>query len=512
VSERNLPGRPDLEHLKRQAKALRQAFLEGDAEAAARVQAVVGAKADLKLTEAQRVIAREYGFRSWARLRAHVAGSRGVGDAVDGFLRLVLAGDRSGALSVLEAEPRIVEASVHVAAVLGLETAVRRHLAGDPAAVNSRSGTPSGEPLLWLCYSPFHGESADRDDGLAAVARVLLNAGADPNTKDGHYHVPALYAVTGVRNVPRIARMLLEAGASPTDGESVFHAAERFHEESLELLLEYGVDLNFTGDWGNTALHFLLNWWDVASDGRVEEGLRWLLDHGADPDVRSGREQESALHAAARRGQQPEIVRLLIRHGADVNARRADGRTAWLLAMRGGSDAVAAVLAEAGAMPEMLSPADTLLAVCGRGDAAEASRIASADTVASLEPTDLRLLPEAASRGRFDVVTACLGAGFPVDTTDASGASALHHAAIRGRAPIVRELLRRGADFRIRDIEHTASPFGWACFGADIGFAADGEYEASVRALLDAGARPSAEDHVPAHAGVLEVLRSVADR
>ena len=58
MSERNLPGRPDLEHLKRQAKALRQAFLEGDAEAVARVQAVVGAKADLKLTQAQRVIAR----------------------------------------------------------------------------------------------------------------------------------------------------------------------------------------------------------------------------------------------------------------------------------------------------------------------------------------------------------------------------------------------------------------------------------------------------------------------
>jgi ankyrin repeat protein len=180
--------------------------------------------------------------------------------------------------------------------------------------------------------------------------------------------------------------------------------------------------------------------------------------------------------------------------------------------MRGGFDAVAAVLAEAGAVPEMLSPADTLLAVCGRGDTSGARRIASTDAVASLEPADLRLLPEAASRGRFDVVTACLAAGFPVDTTDASGSSALHHAAIRGRAPIVRELLRRGADFRIRDSEHTGSPLGWACFGADIGFEADGEYEASVRALLDAGARLSAEDHVPAHAGVLDVLRSVADR
>src|SRR4029450_3211651 len=44
------------------------------------------------------------------------------------------------------------------------------------------------------------------------------------------------------RIVP-IARLLLDAGANPTDGESVFHAAEHFHEEALELLLRAGADL-----------------------------------------------------------------------------------------------------------------------------------------------------------------------------------------------------------------------------------------------------------------------------
>src|SRR6185369_5837669 len=128
------------------------------------------------------------------------------------------------------------------------------------------------DPLLWLCYSPFHGESEARDAGLLATARLLLAAGADPNTRDARHGVPALYAVTGARSVLPIARLLLDAGANPTDGESVFHAAEHFHEDALELLLRAGVDLNYVGDWGNTAPYFLLLWWDVEKEPKIKLG------------------------------------------------------------------------------------------------------------------------------------------------------------------------------------------------------------------------------------------------
>jgi ankyrin repeat protein len=118
-----------------------------------------------------------------------------------------------------------------------------------------------------------------------------------------------------------------------------------------------------------------------------------------------------------------------------------------------------------------------------------------------------RTKSDAAAAGRSDVVSACLSAGFPVGMPDESGATALHNAALRGRAAIARELLRAGADHRIHDPEHHGSPLGWASFGADIGFEPSGDYEGTADALLQAGARLSPTDHRPTHAGVLEVLR-----
>ena len=73
MPSRDLPARPNLDHLKHEAKALQNAFDEGDATARKRVRDVLGADAEaIKLTDAQRVIAREYGFPTWARLREHV--------------------------------------------------------------------------------------------------------------------------------------------------------------------------------------------------------------------------------------------------------------------------------------------------------------------------------------------------------------------------------------------------------------------------------------------------------
>src|SRR4029453_7475086 len=55
---RDLPESPNLDHLRKQAKALLRALKQSHPEA--------------KLTEAQHAVARSYGFASWAKLRAHI--------------------------------------------------------------------------------------------------------------------------------------------------------------------------------------------------------------------------------------------------------------------------------------------------------------------------------------------------------------------------------------------------------------------------------------------------------
>src|SRR4029453_11743860 len=55
---RDLPEFPNLDHLRKQAKALLRALKQSNPEA--------------KLTEAQHAVARSYGFARWAKLKAHI--------------------------------------------------------------------------------------------------------------------------------------------------------------------------------------------------------------------------------------------------------------------------------------------------------------------------------------------------------------------------------------------------------------------------------------------------------
>ena len=65
-----LPVNPNLEYLKSRAKSLLKLALAGDQVALERLQGVTSS--DFKLADAQFVVAREYGFPSWAQLKHHV--------------------------------------------------------------------------------------------------------------------------------------------------------------------------------------------------------------------------------------------------------------------------------------------------------------------------------------------------------------------------------------------------------------------------------------------------------
>jgi ankyrin repeat protein len=488
---RSLPERPNLDHLKNEAKALHKTL---------RAQ-----NPDVKLTDAQRQLAREYGFPTWAKLRAHVQNVRSGDDGIAAFLRAIQEQNRDAAQEMVAKNPRLVSTSLHVAASLGEVEAVRQ-LSSDRAKVNAKAGDPAAAPILFLCFSPFHGQNDARDRGLFESARVLLAAGADPNTVDGRYGVSALYGVTGMHNRPGIARLLLQAGANPTDGESVFHAAERFHEDALILLREFDVQLNQVGEWGNTPLYFLLRWHDLASDEKAALGVYWLLANGADPNVASGKELENSLHVAARRGQPIEVIEKLLAHHANVDLRRGDGATAWRLAKRNGHDEIAQLLESSGATPEPFSATDELLAACGRGDVDAARRLSSSAIVTSLPRSDRAMLGEAAAAGRVRTVEACIAAGFDVNEVNDRAATPLHEAAINGFHEIVSALVAAGSDLTMRDPEHKATPLGWAIFGADYVGNRGGDYEKTIRALITAGAKGTETEHEPRHPGARSAL------
>src|SRR5207237_3765496 len=77
---RDLPARPSLDSLRKQAKRLARDVAAGNGEAIARVHAQLPrAKLPLSNRDAQLVVAREYGFVGWSALTAEVQKRVGAG-------------------------------------------------------------------------------------------------------------------------------------------------------------------------------------------------------------------------------------------------------------------------------------------------------------------------------------------------------------------------------------------------------------------------------------------------
>src|SRR5690349_8708521 len=105
---RVLPLHPNLEHLKKQAKDLLHDFVQGNPAAVKQFNSVVAisAAARPKLADAQHVIAHEYGFASWAKLKEHVQ-SRGPVDPVKTLVDAVNINDEERVAQVLQQHPEL---------------------------------------------------------------------------------------------------------------------------------------------------------------------------------------------------------------------------------------------------------------------------------------------------------------------------------------------------------------------------------------------------------------------
>src|SRR5206468_2929148 len=145
---------------------------------------------------------------------------------------------------------------------------------------------------------------------------------------------------------------LLKAGVSPNlvdpEGTPALMAAALFSTERvMQVLLEHGSDPNRAGASGTTALM-----WSVPD----LEKVRLLLEHGANVNARSETDRTPLLVAAGYPGT-VDLLRLLLDKGAELRAEDRSGATALSLAVRSADVEVVRFLVERGLDPNQLSAA-----------------------------------------------------------------------------------------------------------------------------------------------------------
>lgn len=383
------------------------------------------------VTEARQDVACEYGFESWAEMARQVHDTH-----LAGTERALMLAETATLAAMLRADPA--------------------------AATTEITGMA---PLLVLLRNSIGDQSQVRE-----CARLLLDAGADPDSHTvewgGQGRMSALFDAVE-RSDLALARLLVERGATP-DEDAFYHACEQSDTGFLDLLYQPGFE---------RLLQHKLDFEDTT-------GLRWFLDHGADPD--------NGLHHAICRGRGLSIITMLVDAGADLNRpwdRWDVGRRPLALAARCGHLAAYDLLAARGATADLDAVDAEVLAVA-RG---ESVRLPTAPPPGLGIPPGHDhygwILGQFALLGRTDVVRALLDSGLPVDSRGWSNFTPLDQAAMHGRAETVRLLVERGADLYDCAFDNEGpTPLDCALWGLRNNRADDGDYPGTVAALLAAGA------------------------
>jgi len=323
-----LPSRPNLDHLKHQAKDLLKDHAARTPGAAQRLREfhprftratdseIFAAR--LRLSDAQLTIAREHGFPSWTRLRHHIE-QPALSDRLDlPHQQRIQDHLFRGAVDLLDA---------------GDASALRAHLAQHPHLAQQRVLFEGGNYFRNPSLLEFVAENPIRHGTLPAniieIATVLLNAGVSQSSRDDALMLVATGRVPRERGVQlALIDLLCDHGANPN---AAAHPAALHGElQALNALLRRGARLDLPVAAALGLLedaqrllaaasahdrHLALS---LAADFGHLEIVRLLLDAGEDPNRYNpvgGHSHTTPLHQAAARGH-VEVVRLLLQHRA----------------------------------------------------------------------------------------------------------------------------------------------------------------------------------------------------
>lgn len=354
---RRLPSNPSLDHLKYQAKDLLKehgvhtpGVAQGIREFHPRFSRATDAEifaAELKLSDAQLVIAREAGFSSWPRLKAHIEKPT-LADQLE-----------------LPLHQRIEDATFRHAVelldagdVAGLRAQLKRHPNLSRQHVTFEGGNYFRHPALleFVAENPVRHGTLPKN--IIEVAKVILEAGVEQSSRNE----TLMLVATG--SVPRECRqqlplidLLCDHGADPN---SAIHAAALHGEiDAVKALIKRGarIDLPVAAALGHIedvrrllrgsngeARHLALA---LAAQFGHTEIVGLLLDAGEDPNRYNpvgGHSHTTPLHQAAGAGNF-EMVRLLVELGARLDLKDVlwDGTPAdW--ARHGGKTEIEAYL------------------------------------------------------------------------------------------------------------------------------------------------------------------------
>jgi hypothetical protein len=363
------------------------------------------------------------------------------------------------ALELLQDHPELSSRDIYTAAAVGDVSAARTFLSAHPELVNQKGGPFHWEPLLYACYSRLR--SPDPNHSTLEVGRMLLAGGADANAGFlWNGMIPPFTALTGVfgngeagENEPphqhwrELARILLDAGADPNDGQTLYNRHFGSDDEHFRILFEFGLGKDRNGPW-----------FERLGD-RLQSPYRMLVEE---------------LWSAARKGYF-DRVRLLVEHGVDVNtAGVRDGKTPYESAMRAGNTEIAEYLVKHGAKPSALSVEELFAAACIQGRREEAQGIMQREP-GIVERLGLHrrieLLHRAVEAGSLNGVRLMGEIGFEVNGVTSHNnvgiylaTTPLHNAAWMGNLDMVKLLIELGSDMNAHDPNYNSTPLGWAAF------------------------------------------------